>query len=78
MSYEDLKREALKLAKDERADLAQSLIRSLDAAEQEEDLSEIERLWAEEAERRYQEILDGKVKAVPGEEAMRRARAALR
>lgn len=38
---------------------------------------EIERLWIEEAERRYQEILDGKVETVPGEEVIRRLRAAL-
>ena len=39
---------------------------------------ELERLWIEEAERRYQEILDGKVETISGEEAIRRARAALR
>jgi hypothetical protein len=39
---------------------------------------ELERLWAEEAERRYQDYLDGKVEAVPGEEAIRRIRATLR
>ncbi len=39
---------------------------------------DIEPLWAEEAERRYQEYLDGKVEAVPGEEALRRIRATLR
>lgn len=38
----------------------------------------VEPLWAEEAERRYQEYLDGKVEAVPGEEALRRIRTALR
>jgi hypothetical protein len=36
---------------------------------------EFERLWAEEAERRYQDYLDGKEEAVPGEEAIRRIRA---
>ena len=39
---------------------------------------ELERLWAEEAERRYQDYLDGKVEEVPGEEAIRRIRATLR
>jgi len=39
---------------------------------------ELERLWAEEAERRYQDYLDGKEEAVPGEEAIRRIRATLR
>lgn len=40
--------------------------------------SEIESLWADEAERRYQEFLDGKVEAVPGEKALKRIRAALK
>ncbi len=39
---------------------------------------ELERLWAEEAERRYQNYLDGKEEAVPGEEAIRRIRTTLR
>lgn len=46
---------------------------------QEEDATdvEIERLWADEAKRRLQELIAGKVKAIPGEEAVRRGRAAL-
>jgi hypothetical protein len=39
---------------------------------------EYKRIWVEEAERRYQEILDGKVKTISAEEAVRRARAAIR
>jgi hypothetical protein len=39
--------------------------------------SEIDQLWAEEAERRYQELIEGKVEAIPLEEALRQARAAL-
>lgn len=39
---------------------------------------ELGRLWAEEAERRYQDYLDGKEEAVPGEEVIRRLRAARR
>ena len=76
MSFEDLVREARKLPLDEKKDLGYSLIR-VDSAEEEEE-REIERLWAEEAERRYQDYLDGKVEAVSGEEAIRRIRAALR
>lgn len=44
---------------------------------QEEDAIEIERLWVDEAKRRLQELIDGKVKAIPGDEAIRRGRAAL-
>ena len=39
---------------------------------------EIERLWIEEAERRYQDYLEGKVQAIPAEEAMRELRESLR
>ncbi len=76
MSYEDVKREALRLAGDEQLELAYTLIRNAGADEDEE--REIDRLWVEEMERRYQDYLDGKVEAVPGEEAIRRIRAALR
>jgi hypothetical protein len=38
---------------------------------------EIGRLWVEEAERRYQDYLDRKEKAVPGEEVIWRLRASL-
>jgi len=75
MSFDDIKREAMKLAAAEQLELAYSLIRNVGIDEDEE--REIERLWAVEAERRYQEYLDGKVEAIPGEEALRRARAAL-
>jgi len=54
---EELKSEALKLAPEARAKLAQILLKSL------EDLSEaeIERLWVEEAIRRDEEFDTGKV-----------------
>lgn len=39
---------------------------------------EYKRLWVEEADRRYQEIVDGTVKTISAEEAVRRARAAIR
>lgn len=77
MSLEDLKREALKLSAHEQLDLAYSLIRNVGAGDEDEE-GEFDPLWVEEAERRYQDFLDGKVKAVPGEEAIRRIRAALR
>jgi hypothetical protein len=38
--------------------------------------ADLERLWVEEAERRYQDYLDGKEEAAPGEEAIRRIYAA--
>ncbi len=73
MSYDDAKREALKLPTDEQRELAYDLLRNAGADEDEE--REIERLWVEEAERRLQDYLDGKVEAVPIEEALQRIRA---
>lgn len=75
VKLKEVQREALKLPPDERLELAYGLIRSVD---DEGETREIERLWMEEAERRYQDFLDGKVQEVPGEEAIRRIRAALR
>jgi putative addiction module component len=46
--------------------------------EREEDLSLHERLWAEEAERRFQEMKDGSVEGIPAKEVLARLRAALR
>jgi putative addiction module component (TIGR02574 family) len=56
--------------------LAEHLIQSLDAYDQidADDQERIDRFWAEEAERRNQEIEDGIVKAIPGEEVMNRLR----
>ena len=61
---------AMALPPNERVMLAEHLIESLDA----EDHERIDRLWAEEAERRNKEIEDGIVKAIPGEEVMNRLR----
>jgi putative addiction module component (TIGR02574 family) len=74
VNHKALEQEALKLSLEERVELAYVLFRSLDEAEG----REIEKLWLEEAERRYQDYLDGKVEAVPGEKAIRRIRMALR
>ncbi len=48
--------EALKLPAKERADIAAELLSSLDEAET-DDPAEVERLWAEEAERRARRAL---------------------
>ncbi len=34
--------------------------------------------WEQEVERRWQEIVEGKVRCIPGDEAMRRARESLK
>lgn len=62
--------EALELPITARAELASQLLDSL------EDLSEEEndRLWAQEAERRYAEYKAGNIEAVPAEEVFERLR----
>jgi putative addiction module component (TIGR02574 family) len=67
---EEIKEEILKLPSNERAQLAEHLIRSLD---KEED-PEAERLWVEEAERRYQEYKQGKVRTKPADAVFKEAR----
>lgn len=65
--------EIIKVAKDlsleERAELAGTLLLSLDEPNE----SEVERLWLEEAERRLQEFREGKVKGIPSEQVFDRA-----
>ncbi len=58
-NIQEIEEKALNLSSHERALLAEHLISSL---EEKED-AEAERLWIEEAERRYREYKEGKVKA---------------
>jgi putative addiction module component (TIGR02574 family) len=69
-SYDEIMSDALALPPDERVLLAEHLMDSLETVDQER----IDALWAQEAERRYKEIEDGIVKAIPGEEVMNRLR----
>ena len=69
-TYEEIMSAALALPPGARAMLAEHLMESLDAEDQER----IDSLWAEEAERRDTEIEDGIVTAIPGEEVMNRLR----
>ncbi len=62
MSTQELEAQVLRLARHERARLAQKLIASL-----EED-DEIDQAWTEEAERRYEELRDGSVEALPADQ----------
>jgi putative addiction module component (TIGR02574 family) len=72
VSVQELEAELLKLPSHERARLAEALIASLD----EDD--EIARAWAEEAERRYEELRSGAVQGIPAEDVFTRMRARLR
>ena len=60
---------AMELTLEERAQLAGTLLLSLDEPSE----SEVERLWLQEAERRLQEFREGKVKGIPAEEVINRA-----
>lgn len=73
MTIEELESEALKLDASERAKLAARLLRSL------EELSdaENERLWAEEAQRRHDELAAGRVSERCATDVFRDVRARL-
>jgi putative addiction module component (TIGR02574 family) len=62
--------QALALPPEARADLAEQLLSSLQTAEQ----SEIDRAWAEEADRRMAAIDSGEEELVDGAEVLKRLR----
>ena len=68
-----LLREALALAPEDRAELATSLIDSLDAAPD----AEVEAAWQEEIAKRLDDVRAGRAKLVPWDEVRRTARAIL-
>ena len=72
MGLKELEAETKKLDLKDRATLAKWIIESLDALSE----AEVEALWAEEAERRLDELEQGLVAEIPAKEVLRRARAA--
>ena len=73
MDLAALEAEALKLNPRSRARLAEKLLQSLETLSE----AENERLWAEEAQRRHEELETETVAARPAEEVFRDARARL-
>ena len=73
-SVRNLEVAALKLPEKERAELARILLLSLDPADQQGN----EAVWAEEAERRYEELKAGLVQAIPSEQVFAEARSRLK
>ncbi len=73
MSVEELENEALKLESRERARLAEKLLSSLETLSP----AEAERLWAEEALRRLEELEQGKAASRPASEVLRDTRSRL-
>ena len=74
MDLQKIEDEALHLPKEERAQLVQRLVLSLEAPSREELRSD----WLLEARRRAQELDDGSVQAVSSEDVMRKARALIK
>jgi len=74
MDLQRIEDEALHLPKEERAQLIQRLVLSLESPSREELRSD----WLLEARRRAQELDDGSVRAVPSEDVMRKARALIK
>lgn len=73
-NFEKLEREVRALSSREKAALTQMLIEDLDPTVDEN----VEEMWIEEAQRRYEAYRAGNIKAVPGNEAIRRARKRLK
>ena len=62
--FKDVFREAFELPENQRATLAGLLIESLESPPE----PDVEEVWAEEAERRWQEIEAGSARTLPWEE----------
>ena len=73
MDLQTLETEALKLNSSARARLAERLLQSLETLSE----AENEQLWAEEAQRRHQELEAGTVAGRSADEVFREARARL-
>lgn len=73
MTVEQIMDEVLGLPDEVRALLADRLLESLDPAEGDHDLQ----LWMAEARRRREEVREGRVRTVSGDEALAQVRRAL-
>ncbi len=72
--FEQLEKQARMLTPQEKASLARILIEELDTTSD----TDVERLWIEESQRRYEAYLRGELKSVSGERVMSRARSRLK
>ena len=71
MNLKKIEDEALSLTEEQRAELAQKLLLSLDTPPQDE-------IWLNEAHRRSHELDEGVVQTIPAEEVRRKAQTLLR
>lgn len=69
-AVKDIERDIGELSHEDKADLVRALIAELDAPPD----ANVERVWLETAQRRYRELVEGKVAGVPGPLVFRRLR----
>ena len=70
----DIEKEILNLSETDRATLAKHLIETLDM-----DMNEnVEQVWLQEAEKRYEQYKSGKLQALPAQDALQEARNSLK
>jgi putative addiction module component (TIGR02574 family) len=74
LDLEQITQSALSLPLNARAALAERLLQSLD----DEEFSDIDEAWIKEAEKRYQELRQGKVSGIPAAEVFSQIRDELR
>lgn len=72
--FDELTKRIRALPDRERVELVRVLIDDLDPGKD----PDVEKLWLEEAERRYAQYLRGEVDAIPGDEVMAEARKRLK
>jgi putative addiction module component (TIGR02574 family) len=72
--FDELTKRIRALPARERVELVRTLIDDLDPGKD----PDVEKLWLEEAERRYAQYLRGEVEAIPGDEVMAEARKRLK
>jgi len=71
---EDIERDIRALSGEEKRELLRALIAELDAPAD----PDVEKAWLEASQRRYRELVEGKVKGVPGPLVFERLRSRLR
>ena len=74
MTVQHIEKQLMKLDANSRAKLASKLLSSIDELSEHEN----EKLWAEEALRRHEDLLRGKAKSRPADVALKSARARLK
>ena len=73
-TIEKIEEEIRSLSAAKKAELLRSLITELDVPIE----ADVEQAWLEEAQRRHRELVEGKVKGVPGERVFENLRSRLR